>query len=88
MPVGGDSEFTDRLLGETHLENSTQNQPQFIMDGAAPPAETPSEARVPEPSTLALLGSGIIALARAARSKWRFRMKAAARFSPALPGEA
>jgi hypothetical protein len=87
MPVDGDSEFTDRLFGETHPENSIQSGSQLIAEGTAPPAETRSEARVPEPSTLALLGSGMIAMARVARFKWRFRVKAA-RISQALPGEA
>jgi len=41
--------------------------------GSLVPEQIPSPARVPEPSTLALLGTGLIAVARAARMKWHAR---------------
>jgi PEP-CTERM motif len=81
--------FTERLLGDGRADRCAPNEYVFVSEGTVPPApETPSEARVPEPTTLALLGSGMIAMARAARRKWSFRRMHASRIGRALTEEA
>ena len=52
-----DPGFTERLLGDGRADDSAPNEYVYVSEGTAPPTpETPSEARVPEPTTLALLG--------------------------------
>jgi PEP-CTERM motif len=87
--VDDNPEFTGRLLGDSRADNSAPNEYLYVSEGTAPPApETPSEARVPEPTTLALLGSGMIAMARAMRRKWSFRRTNACPLGRTLSEEA
>jgi len=84
-----DPGFTERLLGDDRAGSSAPNENIYVAEGTAPPApETPSEARVPEPTTLALLVSGMIAMARAARRKWSLHRTHARRIGRALTEEA
>jgi hypothetical protein len=80
--------FTELVLGDTHTQDFSHEEHAFPADGSAPPPQAPSEAKVPESSTLYLLGSGMIALAGAARRKWSFRTKSATRFARARLKEA
>jgi hypothetical protein len=64
---------------------SSAQATSFVAEvAAAPPQEAPTGSRVPEPATLALLGVGLITIARASRIKRvpkNLLRMAAARFS-------
>ncbi len=87
--LDGGSGFTERLLGDSAADHSAPTQYVYVAEGTAPSVpETPSGARVPEPTTLALLGSGMIAMARAMRRKWSFRRTNASPLGRTLSEEA
>ena len=68
------NEFTETILGEDRVRSEFPEELSSLAEiDVSPPDETRREARVPEPATLALVGSSLIALANAARRKSRKR---------------
>jgi len=77
----GAREFTEAAVGEDRLRTKFPGGSGSVAELAPLPlAETPSDGRVPEPTTLALVGTGLIAIASAARRK-----RSGRRFGPVKP---
>jgi len=77
----GTREFTEAVVGEDRLRTKFPEGSGPVAELASlPPAETPSDGRVPEPTTLVLVGTGLIAITSAARRK-----RSGRRFGPVKP---
>ena len=84
-------EFTQAVMGDNRLRTELSEGSAFLSEVVvAPVDQTPSEGKVPEPATLVLLGSGLIAVASASRRKrpwWKFGRVSAARIRYRLAQE-
>ena len=73
--VDAKGEFTDTLLSRNDSVEDVPDGAVFLEAVVLPPNQA-REARVPEPTTLVLLGTGLIGIAKICRSKLRTRSTA------------
>ena len=67
----GAGEFTEAMLGDDRAQSGLPVGSDLLSEAArAPVDETPSGEKIPEPTTLVLVGTGLIAVACASRRKW------------------
>ena len=71
--VDAKGEFTDTLLSRNDSAEDVPDGAVFLEAVVLPPNQARSEARVPEPTTLVLLGTGLMGIAKISRSKLRTR---------------